>query len=159
VYLVILAISMLAYRTNRSSKVKRLHADLAKISADQDKLRATEAEANRLTKLIPANAGIPAYIEALYLSARESGLKQCVVSTEVNKSSGSARPGSSESTTITKHRLKVAADGTYRNFAEFVRKVQNSERLIRITDLKLIPNEAQLKGALTIELYSIPVQR
>lgn len=158
-YLLILAIAMLAYRANRATKVKRLRADLAKISAEQDKSRAAEAEVTRLTQLIPADANIPAYIEALYRSARESGLKQYEVSTETAKASGTARPGDSESGTIAKHRLKVAATGTYRNFAEFIRRVQNSDRFNRIIEFKLVPDQAQLKGTLTVELYSLPVKK
>lgn len=158
-YLLILAIFMFVYRANRATKVKRLRADLAKITAEQDKSRAAEAEVTRLTRLIPADANIAAYIEALYRSARESGLKQYEVSTEADKASGTARPGGSESGTIAKHRLKVAATGTYRNFAEFIRRVQNSERFNRIIEFKLVPDQAQLKGTLTVELYSLPVKK
>lgn len=158
-YLLILAIAMFAYRANRAAKVKLLRADLAKITADQNKSRAAEAEVTRLTRLIPADANIPAYIEELYRSARKSGLKQYEVSTEADKASGTARPGGSESGTIAKHRLKVAATGTYRNFAEFVRQVQNSDRFNRIIEFKLVPDQAQLKGTLTVELYSLPVNK
>lgn len=158
-YLLILAIAMFAYRANRAAKVKRLRADLTRISSEQDKIRAAEADVSRLTRLIPADAGIPACIEALYRSARESGLKQYEVSTDANRTSGTARPGGAESSAIAKHRLKVTAVGTYRNFAEFIRRVQNYERFNRIIDFKLVPDETQLKGAISIELYSLPVKR
>ncbi|OGU16137.1 MAG: hypothetical protein A2076_05720 [Geobacteraceae bacterium GWC2_53_11] len=158
-YLLILAISMLTYRANRATKVKRLRADLARITAEQDKSRSAEAEVSSLTRLIPTDADIPASIEALYRSARESGLKQYEVTTEAGKTSGTARPGGTDSTSIAKHRLKVTASGSYRNFAEFIRRVQNFERLNRITDFKLAPAQEQLSGAMTVELYSLPVNK
>lgn len=157
-YLLILAVFMLVYRSNRATKVKRLRADLAKITAEQDKARAAEADVTRLTQLIPSEANTPAFIEALYRSARESGLKQHEVSTEAVNSSGTARPGGADTTTIFKQRLKVSATGSYRSFAEYVRRLQNTDRFNRITGFKLVPDSAQLKGTLTVELYSLPVK-
>lgn len=150
---------MLVYRINRATKVKRMRADLARISAERGKASDTEAEMTRLTRLIPAEAGTPAFIESLYRSARESGLKQHEVSTEADKSSGTARPGGPDTSSIAKQRLKVSASGSYRSFAEYVRRVQNTERFNRIIDFKLTPDAAQLKGTLTVELYSLPVKR
>lgn len=158
-YLLVLSVCLVAYRSNRAAKVKRLRADLAKIGADQTKVRANENEVNRLTRLIPADANIPAYIENLYRTAREAGLTQCEVTTEADKGSGAARPGGSETSNIAKHRLKLTASGTYRHFAELLRLVQNSERFNRIIDFKLVPEGAPLKGFMTVELYSLPVKR
>lgn len=151
---------MLVYRSNRATKVKRLRADLARISAEQDKVLAAETEVARLTRQIPADASTPEFIETLYRFAKESGLKQHEVATETNKSSGSARPGGSDaSSAITKHHLKVSASGSFRSFAEYIRRLQNTERFNRITEFKLAPDSSQLKGTLTIELYSIPAIR
>ena len=150
---------MLAYRSNRTTKIKRLKADLARISTEQDKAHAAEAEVARLTRLIPTEASTPAFIEALYRSAKESGLKQHEVSTEADKASGSARPGSSDTSLIAKQRIRISASGSYRSFAEYVRRLQNSERFNRIIDFKLTPNATQLSGNLTVELYSLPVKR
>jgi Tfp pilus assembly protein PilO len=158
-YLLVLTVCMLVYRSNRTTKIKRLRADLARITAEQDRTRAAETEVTRLTRLIPAEANTPAFIEALYRSARESGLKQHEVSTESDKSSGTARPGGTDTATIAKHRLKISTTGSYRNFAEYLRRLQNTERFNRITDFKLTPDTAQLKGSLTVELYSLPVKQ
>lgn len=159
VYLLILVIFMFTYRSNRSGKIKLLRADLAKISIEQDKARVAEAEAVRMTRLIPTDAGLVPFIETLYRTARESGLKQHEVTTEVNKSSGNARPGVSDANTnVVKQRLIVNASGNYRDFAEYVRRVQNIERFNRILDFRLSPDSGQLKGVLTIELYSLSVK-
>jgi Tfp pilus assembly protein PilO len=149
---------MLVYRSSRASGVKSLRSDLARIRAEQDKARAAETEVAHLTRLFPAEAGSPAIIEALYRYARESGLKQHEVSTEAGRSSGTARPGGSDTSLITRHRFKVSAVGSYRNFAEYIRRIQNIERFNRITDFKLTPDDALLKGTLTVELYSLPVK-
>ena len=151
---------MLAYRSNRAKKVKQLRAELTSFSAEQNKARAAETEVTRLMSLIPAEANSPAFIESLYRAALESGLKQHEVSTEADKSSGTARPGGSDTTsTVVKQRFKVSAIGSYRSFAEYIRRVQNTERFNRIIDFKLTPDATQLKGTLTIELYSLPVKR
>lgn len=158
-YLVLLAVFMLAYRSNRARKVKLLRADLAKISTEQNKNRAAEAEIAKISRFIPPESNSPAFIEALYQAARESGLKQHEVSTEANKNSGAARPGGAETAAIAKHRFKISASGSYRNFAEYVRRLQNTERFNRIIDFRLAPDASQLKGTLTVELYSLPVKR
>lgn len=151
---------MSAYRSNRAKKVKQLRAELAGVAAEQNKARAAETEVTRLRSLIPAGTNSPAFIESLYRAALESGLKQHEVSTEADKSSGSARPGGSDTTAaVVKQRFKVSATGSYRSFAEYIRRVQNTERFNRIIDFKLNPEATQLKGTLTIELYSLPAKR
>lgn len=151
---------MLAYHSNRAAKTTRLRADLARISAEEAKARTTETEVTRLTRLIPAEADTPAFIESLYRSARESGLKQHEVTTGADSRSGTARPGGADTAAaIVKQRVQVSASGSYRSFAEYVRKLQNSERLNRITDFRLTPDATQLKGTFTVELYSLPVKR
>ncbi len=159
-YLLVLMVFMLLYRSNRTKKVKSLHADIARITSEQDKTRAVEADVTRLIRLIPTEGNTPAFIETLYLNAKESGLTQHEVSTEADKNSASARPGGSDTTgAITKQRLKVSANGSYKSFAEYIRRLQNLERLSRIIDFKLTPDAAQLKGNLTVELCSVPVTR
>lgn len=158
-YLLILLLFMLAYRTNRAKKVKLLRADLARVSAEKDQVRTAEAEVASITRMIPAESGVSVFIESLYGAAKEAGLKQHEVSTETNKSGGSARPGGSNTTeVVVRQNLKVTVSGGYRNFAEYVRRVQNIERFNRITDFKLNPENDQLKGTLTLELYSLPVK-
>lgn len=160
VYLLVLAVGMLGYRINRTAKIKKLRADLARITAEKNKTSNVEAEAVRLTKLIPAEANSPEFIESLYRCARESGLNQHEVATEASKSSVSARPrpGAADTASITKHRIKVSASGSYRSFAEYVRRVQNIERFNRIIEFRLSPDAGQLKGTFAIELYSLPVK-
>jgi len=154
-YLLILAVGVLVYRSHRATQIKRLRAELAGISAEQNRARAMESEAARLVRLFPADAGAPAFIEALYRNARESGLKQHEVATEAGGSSGTARPGGPDASRIARHRFKVSATGGYRNFAEYIRRLQNIERINRITDFRLTPDNASLKGTLTVELYSL----
>lgn len=159
-YLVILAVLMLAYRSNRAKKVKQLRAELSSIEAAQKKSQSAEAEVARLMRLIPAEANSSGFIESLYRNALESGLKQHEVSTEAEKNSAAARPGASDTTgKVASQRFKVSATGSFRSFAEYIRRVQNTERFNRIIDFKISPDAAQLKGTLTIELYSLPVKR
>ena len=157
-YLLILAVVMLVYRTNRASKIKRLRAELASNASEQARTRATEAEVDRLTRLIPAEANVPAFMEALYRSAQQSGLKQHEVVTEAAGKTLSARPGATDTSNVAKQRLKINASGSFRNFAEYLRLVQNIGRFNRITEFKLTPDNGQLKGTIFLELYSLPAK-
>lgn len=159
-YLLILSVFMFAYRVNRSKKIKLLKADIARVETEKDKARTAETEVSRISRMIPPDAGIPAFIENLYKIARESGLKQHEVNTEAGKSTTTARPGAGTDTSgIVKQRLKISAAGSYRNFAEYVRRIQNLEQFKRIIDFKLTPDAEKLKGTLTLELYSMPVKQ
>lgn len=156
-YLLVLTVVMLGYRTNRAAKVKRLRAELVSTTSAQNKKRAEEAEVLRLTQLIPAVSDTPAFMESLYRSARESGLKQHEAVTEIAASATPARPGAADTGSVSKHRIKVSAIGNFRSFAEYLRRVQNIERFNRITSFKLVPDNGQLRGTITVELYSLPV--
>lgn len=150
---------MFSYRNSRTKKINRLRADLTGISAEKNKTRAAEAELARMTRMIPTGSDTPAFIEALYSAARDSGLKQHEVSTEADKTGGSARPGGSDSTsTVAKQRIKISASGSFRSFAEYVRRIQNMERFNRIVEFKLLPDADQIKGTFAIELYYLPVK-
>lgn len=156
-YLLVLTVVMLGYRTNRAAKVKSLRAELARTTSEQNRKRTEEAEIVRLTLLIPALTNTPAFMESLYRSARESGLKQHEAVTEIAASTAPARPGAADTGSVAKHRIKVSAIGNFRSFAEYLRRVQNIERFNRITSFKLVPDNGQLRGTITLELYSLPV--
>lgn len=158
VYLLLLAVVMLGYRTNRAAKVKRLRAELARITSEQNKTRSDEMEMARLTRLIPTEAGTPAFMESLYRCAHESGLKQHEAATETGAGTASARPGGADASSVTKQSIKVSAVGGFRNFAEYFRRIQNIEHFNRIVEFKLTPDDGQLKGTITVELYYLPVK-
>jgi Tfp pilus assembly protein PilO len=87
-------------------------------------------------------------------------LKEHEVTSDAGKSTGTARPGGNDTKeTVSKLILRVRTTGSYRSFAEYVRRLQNSERFFRITEFKLSPDTAQLKGTLTVELYYLPVKQ
>lgn len=157
-YLLVLAVAVLGYRTNRAAKVKRLRSELSVITAEQNKVRASEQEVVRLSKLIPVEANTPAFIETLYRYAHESGLKQHEAVTEAGTGTASARPGAANTGSVAKQRIKISAVGSYRNFAEYLRRVQNIERFNRVSEFNLTPDDGQLKGTITVELYYLPVK-
>jgi Tfp pilus assembly protein PilO len=157
-YLLVLAVAVFGYRTNRAAKVKRLRSELSVITAEQNKTRSSEKELARLSHLIPAEANTPAFIESLYRYAHESGLKQHEAMTESGASTTSARPGAADTGSVAKQRIKISAIGSYRNFAEYLRRVQNIERFNRVTEFTLAPEAGQLKGSIIVELYYLPVK-
>ncbi|HIJ80633.1 MAG TPA: type 4a pilus biogenesis protein PilO [Desulfuromonadales bacterium] len=162
IYLICLCIIMLAYRIDRTKKMKRLRAAIAQVEADRDRVRAVEAEVDRLSRLIPVEAGVPAFVEELYRCAKESGLRlhEVVTETDKEKKPVATRSGTAvEIEAVSTHRLKISAAGSFRQLSEYVRRVQNIERFNRITDFKMSPDGGQVKGAFTVELFSLPVKR
>ncbi len=157
VYLLVLAVILVGYRSNRAAKVKRLRAEISRLTSEQNKSRFDENEIARLTRLIPTESDVPAFMESLYRFAHESGLKQHEAVTVTSSETASARPGKAVTGSITKQRIKVTAAGSFRSFAEYLRRIQNIERFNHITDFKLTPINGQLQGTITVELYSLPV--
>lgn len=158
-YLLILAIVMLGYRSDRAKKVKQLKAQISQVAAEQEKTRRGESELARLSKLIPAEVNSSAVVESLYRYAKESGLKEHALATDADKKQTGARPGvSKESGTVTSTGIKVSVAGSYRQIAEYIRRVQNMERFNRITEFKFSPDDAGIKGTLIIEIYSLAVK-
>ncbi|MDD2364857.1 MAG: hypothetical protein PHN84_01695 [Desulfuromonadaceae bacterium] len=157
-YLLILSVVMFSYRTNRSKKVKLIRAELSRVESEKNKVRRDENELARISRLIPSEADSTAVVEALYRFAKESGLTQHNVKTEVNKKLTSARNRrSSNNLTVAANRINVNTIGSFRQTAEYIRRLQNMERFNRIAELRLTPSENVVKASLTVEVFSLPV--
>jgi Tfp pilus assembly protein PilO len=158
-YLLFLTIVMLAYRSDRTKKTKQLKAEIARVDAEKDKNRKGEAELARISRLIPAESNSTGVIESLYGYAKDSGLTEHYVATEADNRQTSARPNAvNDSGTVTTNRIKINVAGSFRQIAEYIRRVQSMQRFNRITEFKLTPAENMVKGTLTLEIFSMPVK-
>lgn len=154
-YLLILTVFMIAYRNNRAKKVKILKAQLAKAEMEKELVRKGEMELSKLSKLFPRESNSSAVVGSLYTFAKEAGLKQHDVTTDLNKQSAK-RQGIANSSSVVKNSIKISVLGNFRQVAEYIRKVQSMERFNRITEFKLTPSENLVSGTLTIEIFSLP---
>lgn len=158
-YLLILSVVMVAYKSNRSKKIKQLRAQISQVQAEKEKVRKGEAELARLSKLFPASTDLADLVELLYRYAKTAGLSHHQVAADGDKKKSSARPGpAKESGMVVTHSIRVSVSGNFRQVAEYVRQVQNMERFSRISEFKLSTDHEQVKGALTIEVFSLPVK-
>lgn len=154
VYLLMLAIALPLYRLKRGAANKRLQAEISTTQNELGKIRAATLEMDRLRRLFPAETGSAAFVEDLYIAAKQSKLISHDVSTENIASRHSARSGS-ESGDLGRLRFKVSVEGGYRSIAEYVRRVQNIERFKRVIDIKLTPGKHGVSGNISLELYSL----
>lgn len=155
-YLVILTVVMLVYRNGRVKRISKMRTEVARVAAEKEKIRAGEAELARLSRLFPAEADSTGVVEALYRSAKASGLQQHEVTTDPDKQQGNARAGvSKQSAAVATYRIKVVLAGSFRQIAEYIRQVQNMERFTRITEFKLAPDANRVKGSLSLEIFSL----
>lgn len=157
-FILFLALFVIGHHIDRSAKIKRLRTDLVRITSEQNRTGTDQNEVAMLTRLIPGEANSPAFIESLYRCALESGLKQHEVTTGAANTPATARPAAADTTSVAKHSIKVSARGSYRSFAEYLRRVQNIGQFSRITEFRLVPDAGQIKGTFTVELYSLPVK-
>lgn len=156
-YLSIICVVMLAYRSNRNQKTKKLRAQLAQIESEKARQAATKAEFDRISRLFPQTGDSMDFARNLHMVAEESGLKTHEVSTDTASIKKNARPGNGSGPAELKRlRLQIVCTGTYRAMAEYVRLVQNQRQLHRIIDMKLSSQDDLVKGSLSVELYFLP---
>ena len=156
-YLLILAIALPLYRLKRNSTDKRLNAEISATKNERMKIKAAALEMERLRLLFPAEAHAETFIEDLYTAALLSKLTSHDASTE-NIATRPTTRGAVKSEELSRFRFKVKVEGSYRSIAEYIRRVQNIERLKRITDIKLAPGKQGVTGNLSLELFSLKGQ-
>jgi Tfp pilus assembly protein PilO len=157
-YLIILAIALPLYRLKRNAAIKRLRSEISATTSESIKIKNTDMEVDKLRKLFSADAHTASFIEDLYTAAQQSKLMSHEASTE-NATSRPAARSSAQSDELNHYRFKVNLEGSYRSIAEYIRRVQNIERLKRVTEIKLTPGkQGAVTGNLSLELYSLKGQ-
>jgi Tfp pilus assembly protein PilO len=161
-YLFILAIALPVYRMKRASVEKRLKAQIS--AAQQEKAKATSAasEMERLRQLFPTEPGTAPFIEALYSAAQQSKLAAHDVKTDAVAARAASRTPSrnpaAQADAVSSHRFSISLEGSFRNVAEYIRRIQNFERFKRITEIKLAPAKQGVSGTISLELFSLKDQ-
>jgi len=153
-YLLVLATSLPLYRFKRSSTDKRLRSEISSTRSEIEKINAAAGEMDKLRRLFPAEAGTASFIEDLYAAAKQSGLRAHEASTD-NSAPRIPSRGTSKSDELSRFRYMVTVEGSYRAIAEYIRRVQNIERLKHITTIKLAPGKQGVTGTLSMELFAM----
>ena len=156
-YLLVLAIALPLYRLKRISADKRLQAEISASKNEILKIKATALEMDKLRRLFPAESGTAAFIEELYTAAKQSKLTSHDASTE-SSALRSAPRATKQTDELSRIKLKINLEGSYRSIAEYIRRVQNIERFKRLTEIKLVPGQHGVTGSLNLELFSLKGQ-
>jgi len=158
-YLIILIVSLFAYKLKRAKKEKTLKAAISQINAEKDKKRRGELELKKIMGTIPLEVDTTAIVSSLYTFAKDSGLKSHDVSTE---GAGGGDKLSARAATkankdgLKKSRFRIAISGGFRNMAEYVRNIQNMERFNKIIEMKFSADkDSVVKGNIVVEYYSL----
>lgn len=156
-YLLILATALPLYHFRRSSADKRLRSETGSTRSEIEKINAAAGEMDKLRRLFPAEAGTASFIEDLYAAAKQSGLRAHEASTDNTAPRTSSR-ATSKSDELSRFRFIVTVEGSYRAIAEYIRRIQNVERLKHITTIKLAPGKQGVTGVLSMELFAMKGQ-
>lgn len=158
-YLFILAIALPIYRMKRVSAGKRLQAQINAVEGEKAKNLSTASELERLRQLFPAEPGSASFIEALDSAAQQSKLTAHNVHTENSAmrsvQRAAPRTPTAQADPLSRHRFIISVEGSFRNIAEYIRRVQNFERFKRITEIKLTPGKQGISGSISLELFAL----
>lgn len=154
-YLVILVVALSIYTSWRLRAARRVTSEMASIEAEKKKIASTANELARLQRIFPSEPGTAAFIEQLYVCAREARLAGHEVSTPSSQNRQGARSTTSSAADLETYRIKITASGSYRNLAEYIRRVQNIDRFERFTDIRFTPGKQGVDAELALELFSM----
>ena len=157
-YLFVIAVSLPVYRMKRAATDKRLQAQINAVQLEKTKITSAASEMERLQKLFPSEPGSAAFIEALYSAAKESNLAAHDVHTATTTTRTATRGATAQPEQVGSHRFAISIEGSFRNVAEYIRRVQNFERFKRITEIKLAPGKQGITGTINLELFSLKEQ-
>jgi hypothetical protein len=143
----------------RGAEGKRLQAQINSAEREKGKNKSAASEMERLRQLFPAEPGTVPFIETLHSEAKLSKLAVHDVTTASQSNQrNTSRSSGSSSDPLRSHRLVISVEGSFRNVAEYLRRVQNAERFKRITEIKLTPGKHGVSGNITLELFSLKDQ-
>ncbi|HBT82514.1 MAG TPA: hypothetical protein DEB35_03485 [Desulfuromonas sp.] len=142
---------------NRQGQVERLRSEFARLHAEKTSLQQAEAEIAELSRRYAGEADIPAFTEALYNCARQEGIRDHEVITNLYREETLARGGRNRQKggALEVHRLEVSLAGEFRRIGGYLDRVQKLDGRKKITRLVVVPGETELKAKMTIDLYSL----
>jgi Tfp pilus assembly protein PilO len=145
------------YYVGRSRLRGEIRLELEALRSQQQLRTPVVSEPERLGRMFPLQPELSAFVDGLYRYARKSGIRNIEVQTLAAKDRAPRPAGRKDVPTklMRSYPLRIMMEGTYRNIAEYIRLLQNSERFTRVRELEIEPGKGALKATMTLEIFSI----
>ena len=156
--LVVVMISGYSFYRQKATNplIGELHETREKINRKQ----LAELEVREQVQLLPKKTDLASFVESLYNCAQRTGVADHEVTTserrehaQTRRSRKSQRQDAGEGLKI--NRLQISLHGDFRSVAEYLRCIQELDRLQQIVRFDLTPDQGSLKMFLLLDLYSL----
>lgn len=152
ILILILTIFFAFHVKKRLSGIEKIEKRLAENRSDKQK----EKTQFKVDKLFLTKNQIPTFIETLYKLAEDNRLKNYDILSKSDRQSGanvqkSKVTGGLQGIEI--YPLIISIEGDYRNIAEYVRELQNIDRLKKIRDITITPEKRHIKAEISIDIF------
>lgn len=152
VILIVFTIFFVFFAKKRLSEIGKLEERLSEVQLDKQK----ERPRFKIDELVLTRNQIPEFIETLYKLAEDNRLKKYDILSKSDRQSGanvqkSKMTGGLQGIEI--YPLKISIEGDYRDIAEYIRELQNIDRLKKIRDISITPEKRHIKAEINIDIF------
>ena len=161
VLLVLALAGTLIYAKIRGGAVQVMQQELNSLQGTKTQAADAVAAPDSLRKMFPAEAGVASFVEDLYVCAQRAGLKNHEIVTDqaadmdIKAFRRQKGPGPGRTKIVNEYSLRISAEGSYRQIAEYIRQIQNIDRFKKIAELELKPAAGSVSARITLKIFSL----
>jgi Tfp pilus assembly protein PilO len=150
------------YCKSKIASMKSLRTSIEAIQGSTLRVERESGDIEILSKLFPEKASITEFIEDIYEISKQRTIKNLFFEQKnqefIELSSGKilkALPAMGEKPKVlSSFPVKITFHSGYRNMAEFVREIQNQERLVMLKSFKAKRDKGYLSVEMVVDIYS-----
>ncbi len=153
-------ILMSGYHFYRQAAANPLADELREGRTKITRKQLEELEVLEQSRLLPKATDLASFVESLYDCAQSAGVTDHEVTTskqreQVQKRRSRKSQRQSVGDGLKTNRLQISLSGDFRSLAEYLRKLQELDRLKQIDRFDITPDKGSLKMSLLLDLYSL----
>ena len=160
--IVISGIFFSVYFRSKIKNIKNLRTSIENLYIADTSAAETPKELTGLDQLFPQKGGTTEFIENIFLLSKKHSIKDLHVEYKSHETitlgSGkqiiSGRESIHKSGAIYVHPIRMNFKSGYRNMAEFIKEIQDHQRLVTIKNLKVSKGKNLLSAELVLNIYS-----
>jgi Tfp pilus assembly protein PilO len=161
--LVISGIFFSVYFKNKIKNIKNLRASIENLYAAGMPAEEAPKESTGLNQLFPPKGGTTEFIENIFILSKKYFIKDMhieyksheAIESGTGKQMSSGHESGQKKNVIYAHPIRINFNSGYRNMAEFIREIQNRERLVSVKSLKATKGKYLLSVELVLNIYSM----
>ena len=150
------------YCKSKIASMKSLRTSIEAIQGSALRVEKESEDKETLIKLFPEKASLMVFIEDIYGLSKQRGIKNLFFEQKsqefIDLSSGrvlKALPLTGiQPKVLSSFPVKITFHSGYRNMAEFVREIQNQERLVTVKNLRAKHDKGFLAVEMVVDIYS-----